>query len=774
MAKVKYKSLKESVKTELGKGKSLHETDARILIDRKLREAGWDIEEKNQVSTEEAAENGRVDYVLKDSRGRAMAVIEAKRFSVDPALAKQQALTYAETVKADFIFLSNGEEIYFWDYKHRPEQKVATFFSQRDLEKIQTLRIEQKPLSVIPIPQKYFKGGEWRTLRPYQKEAMQIMDKALAGGKRKLLLVMATGTGKTDTIALYLKRLFEAGLVNRAPFLVDRIDLGVQTKEVFDEILKDYSSKLLYGGKLRDESSIIISTLPTLYSQTSLFTSGYFDVIISDEAHRSIFGIYNSVLSHFDAIRIGLTATPSWYIDRNTYKLFGCWDETEQKGKPTFIYSIRSGIKDGYLAGYDIVQIDTKISLEGVNYEGEDYNPEDLERKINVPARNEKVAQTYLAEEEKRGSKKMRKAIAYAVTKRHASQLAYYFNQAKPEYKGRFAEVITSDTEDPRGALRRFKLEKLPMIAVSVGMMDTGIDAPMVENLIMVRPTHSPILYQQMRGRGSRLDPRIGKKSFRIYDFAGVTKYFNDESYNPYSESGKTKSGIPWGTELEDFTEENLEMPAGFVQVTETAPENMDVVLKRAYIEVGAQGEKIDSDDYQMAWERQVQKLAQAEPLVKKVKEGVDLSNDESKILADKLNSPIYYFNEANLREVYQYPPGTLNEFIKTALGIQKLPTEAQLYEERINELFEAWLIDKQFKPEQSKILRLVKSQYIARRAPIEVSIFNEPIFQHIGGLNYVLRVFDEGTLKTTIKELNESVFAQQYAKQYSTTKRRI
>jgi len=234
---------------------------------------------------------------------------------------------------------------------------------------------------------------------------MQIMDKAILGGKRKMLLVMATGTGKTDTIALYLKRLFEAGLINRALFLVDRIDLGVQTQEVFDEILeKKYPTKLLYGGKQRDESSIIISTLPTLYSQLSLFTSGYFDVVISDEAHRAIFGVYNSVLSHFDAIRIGMTATPSGYVDRNTYKLFGCWDEIEQKGKPTFLYSIRRGVKDGYLAGYDIVQIDTKVSLEGVNFEGEDYSPEDLERKINIPARNERVVQAYFAEEEKRGS----------------------------------------------------------------------------------------------------------------------------------------------------------------------------------------------------------------------------------------------------------------------------------------------------------------------------------------------------------------------------------
>jgi len=745
--------------------KFMREADARILIDCKLREAGWEPEDKNQVITEETSQAGRADYILKDSRGRGIAVIEAKRFSVDPASAKQQALSYAESIKAEFIFLSNGEEIYFWDYKYRLEQKVATFYSQRDLEKIQNLRLEQKSISVIPIPEKYFKGGEWRIPRPYQKEAMQIMDKALEGGKRKMLLVMATGTGKTDVIALYLKRLFEAGFVNRALFLVDRIDLGVQAKEVFDEILKDYPSKLLYGGKQRDESSIIISTLPTLYSQLSLFTSGYFDVVVSDEAHRSIFGIYNAVLSHFDAIRIGLTATPSAYVDRNTYKLFGCWDETDQKGKPTFVYSIRSGIKEGHLAGYDIVQIDTKVSLEGVNYEGEDYNPEDLERKINVPARNEQVAQAYFAEEEKREPQKPRKAIVYAVTKRHAAQLAYYFNQAKPEHKGRFAEIITSDTEDPRGAIRRFKLEELPMIAVSVGMMDTGIDAPMVENLIMVRPTRSPILYQQMRGRGSRLDQKINKKSFRIYDFAGVTKYFNDESYNPYSEIARAKAGIPWGTEVKDFIEEEMEVPAGFIQVAETAPENIDVIVKRAYVEVGVKGEKIDSDDYQVAWERQIQDLVKAEPLVKKVTEGQELSNDESKVLAEKLNSPKYYFNEANLREAYHYPPGTLNEFVKTALGIQQLPTEEQLYEDRINELFEAWLIDKQFVPEQVKILRLVKSQYIARRSPIEVSIFNEPIFQQQGGLNQILRIFGEDLLKKALAELNQNVFVNGYAK---------
>jgi len=150
---------------------------------------------------------------------------------------------------------------------------------------------------------------------------------------------------------------------------------------------------------------------------------------------------------------------------------------------------------------------------------------------------------------------------------------------------------------------------------------------------------------------------------------------------------------------------------------------------------------------------------------VKKVKEGQELSSDESKVLAEKLNSPKYYFNEVNLREAYHYPPGTLNEFVKTALGVKELPTEEQLYEDRISELFEAWLIDKQFAPEQIKILRLLKSQYIARRAPIEVSIFNEPIFQQQGGLNQILRIFGENLLKKSLSELNKNVFINGYAK---------
>jgi len=752
---VKYRPQKDKI--------ILRESDTRMIIDRKLREAGWDIEDKNQVTTEELTREGRADYILKDRRGRPLAVIEAKRFLINPQIGKQQALDYAKDLGVNFIFLSNGEDIYFWDYRVRPEQKVTTFFSQRDLEKLLILQKIRKPLSLIPIPEFYFKGGEKRSPRPYQKEVMEAIDKAIESGKRKLLIVMATGSGKTDVIALQIKRMFQAGLIERVLFLVDRIELGKQAQETFNDILSEYPSELLYGGKRKRESSIIIGTLPTIYSQLQSFTSGYFDLVISDEAHRSIYHVYKTVFNHFDAIKIGLTATPSRFIDRNTYKLFDCWDEKEQRGVPTFVYGIRKGIEEGYLAGYDIVRIDTKVSLKGITYEGEDYNPEDLERRINVPARNKQIVKAYQEEEEKRQSKKHRKAIVFAVTQNHAAQLAYYFNQAYPEFKGRYAEVITSNVPDVDRAIKRFKQEELPYIAVSVGMLDCGFDAPEVENILMVRPTKSPILYQQMRGRGSRLCPKIGKTSFRIYDFVGVTRDFNDESFNPYSEILAHRKGIPWGTEPEELTANEKKIPKNikriFIQVPEEAPENVDMVVKREYVEVGPEGEKIDIDDYQSQWEKEIQRLSEVDPLIKKIKKSEELTDEEIQKLAEKLNSPEFYFNEANLRAAYHYPEGTLSEFVKAALKIYELPTEEQKEEKKINDLFEAWLIENNFSSQQAKILRMVKSQYLANKEKVDISIFNQPLFNQFGGLPNILRIFNEKKIQNVLQELNNKIF---------------
>lgn len=761
MAKPIYKPEKEEIKPEL-KG-VLKESDVRMILDRKLREAGWDIENKNQVSTEELSKRGRADYLLRDRRGRPLAVIEAKRFLIDPEIGKQQALDYAKDLGCQFIFLSNGDDIYFWDFNYRSEQKVATFFSQKDLEKLLILRKSRKPLSVIPIPDRVFVQGETKEIRPYQREAIQAMDKAIESGKRKMLIVMATGTGKTLNIAIQIKRMFEAGLIERVLFLVDRIELGKQAQDTFNDYLKEYPSELLYGGRQKKESSIIIGTLPTIYSQLQNFTSGYFDLVISDEAHRSIYYVYKAVLTYFDALKIGLTATPSRFIDRNTYKLFDCWDEKEQRGEPTFVYGIRRGIKEGYLAGYDIVRIDTKVSLEGIIYQGDDYLPEDLERRINVPARNEQIAKAYREEEEKRQPNKPRKALVFAVTQNHAAQIAYYLNQVYPEFKGRYVEVITSNVPDADRAIKRFKQEEFPYVAVSVGMLDCGFDAPKIENILMVRPTKSPILYQQMRGRGSRLCSSIGKTSFRIYDFVGVTRDFNDESFNPYSEILEARRGIPWGTEPEELTEEEREIPENirriFVQVPEEAPENVDLIVKREYVEIGPRGERVDIDDYQSQWEREIQKLSEVDPLIQKIKDDKELTNDEIQKLAEKLNSSEFYFNEANLRSAYHYPEGNLSEFVKAALKIYELPTEEKMQERKIDNLFESWLIENKIESHQAKILRMVKSQYLANKEKIDISIFNQPLFNQFGGLPAILRTFGEREIQNTLQELNDKVF---------------
>jgi len=388
-----------------------------------------------------------------------------------------------------------------------------------------------------------------------------------------------------------------------------------------------------------------------------------------------------------------------------------------------------------------------------------------LERIINVPARNKQIVKAYKEEEERRKTQRNRKAIVFAVTQKHAAQLAYNFNQEYPEFKGRYAEVITSNVPDADQAIKRFKQEEFPYVAVSVGMLDCGFDAPKVENILMVRPTKSPILYQQMRGRGSRLCKEIGKASFRVYDFVGVTRDFNDESFNPYSEILEHRRGIPWGTEPEELTEEEKKIPENikkiFVQIPEEAPENVDLIVKREYVEIGPDGERVDVDDYQVQWERQVQTLAEADPLIKKIKDGEELTNEEIQELSEKLNSPEFYFNEANLKSAYHYPEGNLSEFVKAALKISELPTEEKLEEKKIDDLFEAWLIERKFGSQQSKILRMVKSQYLANKQKPDVSIFNQPLFNQLGGLPAILRIFGEKEIQNTLQELNNKVFVK-------------
>ena len=744
------------------------ETDARILIDDQLRAAGWNPADKSQVLTEvkvagghfvaepgaqptvistsdgDAIPTGRADYVLLDQRGRPLAIIEAKKQAIQPYTAKQQALPYAKQIGAPFIFLTNGELIYFWDYQNDDARIVNSFFSLRDLERLVHMRAERKPLATVPIPDTYLRQGETRSLRPYQKEAMQALDRTVELGKRRFLIELPTGCGKTDLIALYLKRLVQAGQAERVLFLVDRDQLAKQAIEAIQDLLPGYSSYWLKPGMVRQEKQVTVCLLQTMIGRYHEFTSGYFDVVVMDECHRSIYGAWQAALSHFDALHIGLTATPAIYIERNTFQFYHCKDDT-----PDYSYPIQEAFKEGFLVPYKFATGITTLVSEGAKVDEEHYDPAEFERKWTNEASNRLMMEEFdrlawqsykeLAPGQKNGPGK---SVVFAITKHHAARLAQYLNDLHPEHKGRYAEVITSDVANADDLIRRFKQEDLPMVAVSVGMLDTGFDCREVLHLVMCRRVRSPILYQQMRGRGTRTAPHIGKEKFVIYDFFRNHEYFNDSDTDIFSGSSgggyAPKPKQPGGKTPRELIELGLE------------DEWLDAVH---YIEVGPDGERVDKRDYVTDWETTVQQEAEADPIIAKVKAGDALSEEEEAQLAQRLNQPQRYFNEDNLRRAYRNPGGNLVDFIRAALGMLKIKSR----EERVDDNFRAWLVAKNLTPEQAQYLALLKNRGLVKGKVSLDDLFAPPL-SILNAANIGIELFGEQGLRNVMDEINQSV----------------
>jgi type I restriction enzyme, R subunit len=744
------------------------EADARILIDDQLRAAGWNPTDKAQVLTEvkvagshfvaelgaqttvfitsdgDAIPTGRADYVLLDQRGRPLAIIEAKKQAIQPYTAKQQALPYAKQIGAPFIFLTNGELIYFWDYQNDDARIVNSFFSRRDLERLVHMRAERKPLATVPIPDTYLRQGETRSLRPYQKETMQALDRTVELGKRRFLIELPTGCGKTDLIALYLKRLVQAGQAERVLFLVDRDQLAKQAIEAIQDLLPGYSSYWLKPGMVRQEKQVTVCLLQTMIGRYHEFTSGYFDVVVMDECHRSIYGAWQAALSHFDALHIGLTATPAIYIERNTFQFYHCKDDT-----PDYSYPIQEAFKEGFLVPYKFATGITTLVSEGANLDEEHYDPVEFERKWTNEASNRLMMEEFdrlawqsykeLAPEQKNGPGK---SVVFAITKHHAARLAQYLNDLHPEHKGRYAEVITSDVTNADDLIRRFKQEDLPMVAVSVGMLDTGFDCREVLHLVMCRRVRSPILYQQMRGRGTRTAPHIGKEKFVIYDFFRNHEYFNDSDTDIFSGGGgggyALKPKQPSGKSPRELIELGLE------------DEWLDAVH---YIEVGPDGERVDKRDYVTDWETTVQQEAETDPIIAKVKAGDTLSEEEEVQLSQRLNQPQRYFNEDNLRRAYRNPGGNLVDFIRAALGMLKIKSR----EERVEENFRAWLVAKNLTPERAQYLALLKNRGLVKGKVSLDDLFSPPL-SILNAANIGIELFGEQGLRNVMDEINQSV----------------
>ncbi|PIQ46386.1 MAG: restriction endonuclease subunit R [Deltaproteobacteria bacterium CG12_big_fil_rev_8_21_14_0_65_43_10] len=753
------------------------EADARIVVDELLRQAGWDPADKSQVLTEVSIRDtswmvaepvapygfepsrktqdgddvptGRADYVLMNRRGRPLAIIEAKRTAIEPYAAKQQALPYAKKIGSPFIFLTNGELIYFWDYGNDDARIVNSFFSRRDLERLVEMRTTLKPLATIEIPDYYLRQGETRQVRPYQRETMQALDHAVELGKRRFLIELPTGTGKTDLVSIYLKRLIQAGRAERVLFLVDREQLAKQALEALQDILTQHGSYWLRPGMVRQEQQITVCLLQTMISRYTDFTSGYFDVVIADECHRSIYGAWQTALTHFDALHIGLTATPSAYIERNTFQFYQCRD-----GQPDFAFPILKAFQEGYLCPYKFATGITQILAEGAEIDDETYDPMEFEREWSNEDTNRKMMQEFdrlawenykeLAPGQKTGPGK---TIIFAITKHHAARLAHYLNELHPELKGQYAEVITSDVANADDLIRKLKREEYPQVAVSVGMLDTGFDCREVLHLVMCRRVRSPILYQQMRGRGTRTADHIQKQKFVIYDFFGNHKYFNDSDTDIFTSTGQ--GHVPGG-------ERKPPRPPGDLVELGLEDEWLHAVT---YVEIGPEGERFDKRNYVTNWETSVQSAVKDDPIFQKVRRGELLTEEEEKALVDRLNRPEMYFNEENLRRAYRQPGGNLIDFIKAALGSLKIKPR----EEELTENFQAWLVAKSITPQQAQYLSLLKNRGIAR-GRIELEDLFQPPLSILNAAELGVELFGERGLKEIIQDLNESVFMKKVA----------
>ena len=549
-----------------------NEAFSRVQIDAQLKDQGWDVLDSRSVRFEVLLPDGtRADYVLCDRHGRALAVVEAKRAAINPTQAQAQARGYARQLNVPYVFLANGEEIRFWDWQRDAfPRPVKTFFSQADLERrAATQQVQRDPLAV-PIARHV-------ASRDYQINCIDTLCREINVGRRKLLVEMATGTGKTRTAAALIQRLFEAGAVTRVLFLVDRIPLARQTEDAFAGHLPGLPAYVLRAGRrFQDEKRITITTLQSMVNIYRDYSAGYFDLVISDECHRSIYGKWSGVLKHFDGIQIGLTATPcvasvedlgdeqDQLFVRDTLRFF----EVE---RPTFSYRLKDAIRDGTLVPYQIYKAKTVKTAAAGGFEvrrdeldwsamnaatraeleqafGErnrlTVDPAALERRFTIPERNRAIVREFRqvlqdGYTDARGMLRkplIGKTIVFAVTKRHAETLAQGFDaefaDRKPSPDVRYADYVVSgagpdDSTDAMAKIKRFKKEPFPQILVSVNMLDTGFDCPEVVNLLFARFTRSAILYQQMRGRGTR--KARGKPVFTMFDFVGVTDWHGDD-----------------------------------------------------------------------------------------------------------------------------------------------------------------------------------------------------------------------------------------------------
>lgn len=528
-------------------------------IDLDLKLAGWefkkDIVEELEVKGMPNHQGvGYVDYVLLGENGKPLAVVEAKRTSADPKKGQQQAKLYADCIEKIYgqrpiIFYSNGFETYIWDDLQYKERKVSGFYTKEELQLLIDRRTMKQSLENIEI-------NDNISNRYYQKDAIMAVCNALSYKQRKALLVMATGSGKTRTAISIVDVLTRHNWVKNILFLADRKTLVNQAKNNFNNLLPNLTlCNLLDNKENPEECRMVFSTYPTMMNAIDeakrkdgkkLFTVGHFDLIIIDESHRSIYKKYKAIFDFFDAILLGLTATPKDEIDKNTYDIFDLENHV-----PTYAYELEQAVKDEYLVDYKTVETKFKFLEEGIKYDdlseeekemyeetfddevGEEIGSEALNNWLFNADTIDQVLKMLMERGIKvEGEDKLGKTIVFAKSHEHAKAIVKRFDILYPEYNSHFARIIDYHVNYYQTLIDDFsERKKMPQIAVSVDMLDTGVDIPEVVNLVFFKPVRSKSKFWQMIGRGTRLCKDLlevgkDKEGFLIFDFCGNFEFF--------------------------------------------------------------------------------------------------------------------------------------------------------------------------------------------------------------------------------------------------------
>ena len=663
------------------------EAEARIKINKMLEEAGWrlcdsengrknvDLETATKVRRNETERNGAIDYLLLDSHNYPLCVLEAKKDSINPLFAKDQARAYAEAQGIRFVILSNSQIHYLWDIKSGNPQIITSMPTQESLENKKQFKPNPKNLTSVEITKEYVAllknpnllnepeyqnentrtdfcwNNGYRILRPYQIDAVKAVQSAVAEGKSRFLLEMATGLGKTLTAGALIKLFLSTGNANRVLFLVDRLELENQAKKNFDSYLNAYTS-VIYKQSKNDwkKAQIVITTIQSLLVDNKykkLFSPTDFDLLISDEAHRCIGGNSRAVFEYFIGYKLGLTATPKDYIKNvnidklktqdpkslerrillDTYKTFGC-----ESGEPTFRYSLIDGVKGGYLINPLIVDAGTEVTTDLLSEKGyavtsiNEYGDEvtesmyqrDFEKKFFSDQTNAVFCKTFLENALRDPiSGEIGKSLVFGVSQNHCAKLVQILNEMADKafpgkYNSDFAVQVTSNVMDAQQATVDFANDKLngrsrfmdgyetskTRVCVTVGMMTTGYDCSDILNIALMRPVFSPTDFVQIKGRGTRKHTfkytdankqtvTADKTKFKFFDFFANCQYF-DEEFN-YDEELK----------LPAISSKNAGGDGPQPPIGEVIVDVPDIIKTLDVKEVGLQGMRIDREFFQ-------------------------------------------------------------------------------------------------------------------------------------------------------------------------------